>query len=45
LISGVYDVENDHDHYLDLLSLSGSFDVLVFIPTITPVAVLDLADQ
>lgn len=36
LISGVYDPADDRRHYVELPSLPGSFDVLVFIPTITP---------
>lgn len=43
LISGVYKAENDHDHYADLPSLTDSFDVVAFIPTITTIHALDAA--
>lgn len=36
LISGVYEPERDDDHYYSLPSLTASFDVVVLIPTITP---------
>ncbi|NLG55606.1 MAG: erythromycin esterase family protein [Rhodococcus sp.] len=37
LISGLYDPGDDEKHYFDLPTFTGSFDVLVYIPTITPV--------
>lgn len=45
LISGVYRAENDHDHYTELPSLSGSFDVVTFIPTVTTVHALGAAND
>ncbi|WP_337662249.1 MULTISPECIES: erythromycin esterase family protein [Actinoalloteichus] len=43
LISGLYDPADDDEHYFDLPSLTGSFDALVYIPTITPIR--PLADE
>ncbi len=41
LISGLYDPAEDADHYVVLPSLTESFDVLVYIPTITPTRPLE----
>ncbi|MEV4712851.1 erythromycin esterase family protein [Micromonospora sp. NPDC049374] len=37
LISGLYQAEHDEDHYYELPTLAGSFDVLAFVPTVTPI--------
>ncbi|MEV2239207.1 erythromycin esterase family protein [Micromonospora sp. NPDC049891] len=37
LISGLYQADHDEDHYYELPSLVGSFDVIAFIPAITPI--------
>lgn len=40
LISGVYDPAEDAENYIELLSLTDSFDVLIYTPTITPTGAL-----
>ncbi|MFY1576696.1 erythromycin esterase family protein [Verrucosispora sp. WMMD703] len=37
LISGLYQAERDGDHYYELPTLAGSFDVIAFVPTVTPI--------
>ncbi|MBQ1047072.1 erythromycin esterase family protein [Micromonospora sp. C51] len=37
LISGLYQAEHDKDHYYELPTLAGSFDVIAFVPTVTPI--------
>ena len=36
IVSGLYDPGQDAEHYVELPSLRGSFDAVVFVPTITP---------
>ncbi|PPK68040.1 erythromycin esterase family protein [Actinokineospora auranticolor] len=40
LISGVYDPARDGEHYLEVRSLRGAYDVVAFVPEITPTTVL-----
>lgn len=40
LISGLYDPARDGEHYLEVRSLSGAYDAVVFVPEITPVSAL-----
>ncbi|GAB3840065.1 hypothetical protein GCM10029963_08050 [Micromonospora andamanensis] len=37
LISGLYQADHDAEHYYDLPTLASSFDVLAFVPTVTPI--------